>query len=137
MLIEIGRLATIWAEIEQFLILDVSALTAVDGVPTGHLRIEFRRLREEWIKSIKDKLGDRYFDKVCNPINQRLVDASESRGMVFHGTWRAVKRGSYRVEWHEQKRRLVWFSIPISLQEMRDVNSGLHKLLTDLKAARS
>lgn len=89
------------------------------------------------MKELRDKLGAATYDKKFNPLNERLVKIAEERGLLFHGTWRAGTKGRYRLEFYEQRKRLLWFSYPYTLVDLRELNSRLDKLLADLESACS
>jgi hypothetical protein len=141
LLIEIGRIATTWAYIEQELILWTSALAAQDtgGVPEEHLRTDFKRLREKWYSLARAKLDRNLVDKVLHPINSQLSRDAIWRGYVIHGRWRTFGRGKYKLLIWEQKegKGLELLEFDPTLAELRALADRSLSLLGRLeKAAR-
>src|SRR5580704_1761583 len=89
LLIQIGRVATVSAYIEQEIILWASALFAqnTDGKPIEPLRMEFGRLRQKWYGEAVKKLDKTTVDKFIQPLNMELARVWPIRGMIIHGRW--------------------------------------------------
>lgn len=134
---ELGQVTVTWAEIEQHLILHASAMTAQDtgGDPITDLRSDFKRLRELWWKEVVRRFPADDVNRVFQPLNMRLAEASKSRGDLFHGTWARAGRGSYHWQAWEQRTSLETKEATLTLSELRAFNRGLDELLRDLIAA--
>lgn len=137
LLLELGLIGVTWAAIEQHLILSVSALSSqpYGGKPTGDLRSDFRRLRERWWKEVVGVYPAKDVNKVFQPLNMRLAEASKIRGDLAHGTWNVVSRGLYNWEMWEQRKDLVFRSVHFSLAEIRTFREQLEILYDELDVA--
>ena len=137
MLQEIGRTTATWSAIEQNLLIQASAMHArdTDGWPTEYLRMDFKRLREKWWAQVAVRYPKRDVDRVFNPLNSRLADASKTRGYMMHGKWNVDSPGVYSLEWWEQKSMLNRYSMTVTLSQMRAFNQSLDALFRDLLAA--
>ena len=130
-------MALVWAQIEQSMILTVSALTAQDhdGNPTGNLRTDFKRLRDLWWAQSKLRLPKAHVDKVLHPLNTRLAEASKLRGQFMHGTFAPLGQGRFRVRIWEQRGDLDLRERVITLREVREFRIALERLRDEFEAA--
>ena len=121
LLAEIGRVAVIWAHIEQEMILHCSAMAAQDtgGKPIEYLRMDFKRLREKWYSLCKQRFDDEILDKLVHPLNSKLAPLSVERGYIIHGMWSVAGRGKYHLRIFEQKNDLDVKEAPYSLSQLR------------------
>lgn len=139
LLAEIGRIATTWAHIEQELILHASAMAAqdTDGEPVENLRSDFKRLREKWYALAVKNFLEPAVVKKMQAINMTLAARSKIRGYTMHGVWSVTKRGSYRVEWWEQRKSLEPWAQDFNLAELRHVGEEFAAILAQLCAFAS
>lgn len=119
---QIGRIATTTARIEQHFILWASALHALktSGKPTEHLRMGFQRLLNKWNIEAKKRFSPQSFNSEISPLRKDLENWWPVRNYMIHGTWSQVGR-RYRVDLWEQHKSLEHFSQTFSLTEIRSV----------------
>jgi hypothetical protein len=120
---ELGKLSVIWANIEQDLIMQTSAMCAqdTDGVPIAQLRTDFKRLREKWYDECRKRFDAKVFNKVVHPLNMQLCRFAPVRGNCIHGLWSVRGRGKYELGYFEQKGELQLFVKPYTIAELRRV----------------
>ena len=130
---ELGHIAVVWSAIEQSMLLTVSALTSQDhdGMPTGDLRSDFKRLRELWWRESAKRLPKAHVDKVLQPLNMRLATAAKIRGDLMHGTWRQANRGYYTYGLWEQRKTLEFTEVTLPLRRIREIRCMMHRLQQD------
>jgi hypothetical protein len=123
---ELGKLSVIWANIEQDMILQTSAMCAqdTDGRPIEYLRMDFKRLREKWYKECRKRFDAETFNKIVHPLNTKLAALSPERGHAIHGLWNAKKRGKYELLFFEQKQQLASYRMDYSLKQLRGLVSA-------------
>jgi hypothetical protein len=88
LLTELGRVVAIWANIEQDILMQTSALAAkaTHGVPSEFLRLDFKRLRETWFRLCRDNFDTKTFNKSVNPINVEIARLAPFRQpFMAHG----------------------------------------------------
>jgi hypothetical protein len=132
---ELGRMAVIWAEIEQNLILHASAMAAeqTDGWPREYLRLDFKRLREKWLSFTTKMFPDKKWRRIFNPLNESLVKSSRTRNFFTHGTWKYHGAGIYSLSWFEQKDDLKNYVMTTTIREIQDFNCHLESILAELE----
>lgn len=145
LLIEIGRFASTWAAVEQTV-----ALHAIELYNFKHgykkfewLRLDFKRLREKWLKICREAL-DPKFHKELELLNNRLANAATARGYALHGVWEVTKGDvwntsgangqDYLVAWFEQKTEMKRYTLPTNLDEFASQWTKLDLLRRDLLA---
>ena len=106
-----------------------------DGWPKEYLRMEFRRLREKWWKEIAARYPATEVNRIFQPLNMRLAEASTTRGYMMHGKWNVDRPGVYVLEWWEQKDALRSYRMAVTLAQMRAFNVGLETLFADIVSA--
>lgn len=108
---EIGKIVVLWATIEQDILLQTSALAAqeTDGKTTDFLRLEFKRLRQEWLKLCRKHFSTHTINTIALPLNQELARLSDQRGLIVHGRWKPKGRGKFELDLFEQKSQLTRF----------------------------
>lgn len=121
LLTELGRVVAIWANIEQDILMQTSALASktTQGVPSEFLRLDFKRLRQTWYQLCRDNFDTKTFNKTVNPINVEIVRLAPYRHEAIHGTWSVIGRGNYHLSLWEQKTTLVRRESPYSLPQLR------------------
>jgi hypothetical protein len=131
LLVQIGRIATTSAYIEQEMILWASALFSTDtaGRPIEPLRMAFGRLRQKWFEKVVKTLDKKTVDKFIRPLNKSLTHAWPARGLVIHGRWRHVSGWKYQVSYWEQKKQLEHHSHVFTLRQVREIADGLDRIL--------
>jgi hypothetical protein len=130
LLTELGRVVAIWANIEQDILMQTSALAAkaTHGVPSEFLRLDFKRLRETWFRLCRDNFDTKTFNKSVNPINVEIARLAPFRHEAIHGTWTAIGRGKYHLSLWEQKTALQRREAPYSLPQIRGLVSESFRL---------
>ena len=136
---ELGKLVVVWANIEQDLILQASAMAAeeTDGIPLEYLRMDFKRLREKWFGLCRDRFHADIFNKVVQPINMKLCDLAPLRGNAVHGLWSVKGRGKYDLSFFEQKKTLVSFHADYTLLQLRTLVSMSYDLAKEIHRFRT
>jgi len=121
--------------VEQEILLHTSAMAATDtgGVPSDHLRMDFKRLREKWFRLAKQKLPDS-FQRDIELLNDRLARRSKARGYALHGIWLNLGDCKFRVHWWEQKDHLHRYVIETDLDDVIEQANLLRSLRFDLVA---
>jgi hypothetical protein len=121
LLAEIGKVAVIWAHIEQELILHASAMASQDtgGKPVEYLRMDLKRLREKWYSLCQHRFDDEILNKIVHPLNSKLAPLSVERAHVIHGLWNVIGRGKYHLHIFEQKTGLEIKEADYSLAQLR------------------
>src|SRR5208283_4837882 len=88
-LIQIGRIATTTAYIEQEFVLWASAIYAqkTSGVPKEHLRLTFQRLLNKWHTEAVHRLPPKDVAKFIKPLRDDLSRMWPIRNYMIHGMW--------------------------------------------------
>jgi hypothetical protein len=131
LLIQIGRIATLSAYIEQEIILWTSALASQDtgGRPIEWLRMDFKRLREKWFGLAKKRNDMKTHDIFLLPLNDDLAKHWVIRRAMIHGKWFVIGRGRYEINWWEQKDMLRPWRMKSTLSGVRNFANSLFHML--------
>jgi hypothetical protein len=133
-LVQIGRVATTTAFIEQEFIIWASALYAqsTNGKPTENLRMGFGRLLNKWWAEAQKRLGAKAVNKVIRPIYEDLRTTWPKRNLIIHGTWHRERRARYRINLWEQEKSLERKQFTLTLGELRQIADAFEKTLQRL-----
>jgi hypothetical protein len=132
--IQVGRVATTTAFIEQEFILWTSALHAqsTGGKPTENLRMGFSRLLNKWWAQAQKRLDAKDVNKVVRPIYDDLREMWPTRNIIIHGTWYPQGRSRYRLNLWEQQNSLERIQLTLTLGELRRIADAFDRVLQRL-----
>lgn len=127
---EIGKTIALWAVIEQDIMLQTSALASqkTGGKPTEYLRLDFKRLRKEWLKQCRERFSEHTINTIVLPLNQEMAARSEDRGNMVHGMWQHTGRGKFRLTMFEQKDGLMHYEIDLTLKQIQQIRGATYLL---------
>jgi hypothetical protein len=135
LLVQIGRVASTSAHIEQETVLHASAMAAqrTGGAPQEFLRMNFAKLRNRWFQLCRENFAATYMEKWIDPLNRELADVWTQRGHIIHGRWKVLGRGKFEVHWYEQKHKgLEDYKVPYTLRELRSFADHLDRILREI-----
>lgn len=125
LLVQIGRIATTTAFIEQEFVLWASAIYAqkTDGVPSEALDIGFQRLLNKWHSEAVHRLPRKEVAAFIKPLRADLSAMWPVRNYMMHGMWKAAGHQRFQVSWWEQTKRngLQHYSKVFRLSEIRHI----------------
>lgn len=127
---EIGKIVALWAVIEQDIMLQTSALASFStgGKTTDYLRLEFKRLRKEWLKVCRLRFPRVTVNKIVMPLNEEMAKRAEDRGNIVHGMWTHTGRGKFRLTMFEQKGQLVRYENDLTLNQIKQIRAATYLL---------
>jgi hypothetical protein len=136
LLIQLGRIATTTAFIEQEFVLWASAIYSqkTGGHPREHLRMTFQRLLSKWHTEAAHHLDRKTLDKFIRPLRDDLNRAWPVRNAFIHGRWKRAGRYQYGVDWWEQSKEhgLRHYSYIVALSDVRRHADIFDRLLVRL-----
>jgi hypothetical protein len=133
LLIQIGRIATTTAYIEQEFVLWASAIYSVKtgGVPKEGLRMGFQRLLNKWRSEAVHGLDATTVKSFITPLMEDLTRGWPIRNRFIHGRWRHAGRLRYEVDMWEQTKEagLQHYRHIFPLREIREVADDFDGIL--------
>ena len=135
LLVQLGRIATTTAYIEQEFVLWASAIYSqrTGGRPIEHLRMSFQRLLSKWHTEAVHHLDSDTVTKFINPLRNELNKRWPVRNAFIHGQWRSKGR-LFHVDWWEQTKQtgLRHYSYTVPLSDIRAHADAFDRLLVRL-----
>ena len=104
LLVQIGRVATVSAYVEQELVIWTSALCAQEtgGNPIDDLRISFGRLLSRWEGESAKRYDQATMQSLIRPSAETLASLWRARSAIVHGRWEALGSDEFRLAYWEQ-----------------------------------
>ncbi len=94
--------------------------------------MDFKRLREKWFGETRKRFSKAVVDKVINPLNMELAEASNWRGYFLHGVWNADPKGGFVLSWWEQKTDLKRYEMRLKIEDVLTFRLALENLMAQL-----
>jgi hypothetical protein len=136
LLIQLGRIATTTAFIEQEFVLWASAIYSqkTGGHPREELRITFQRLLAKWHSEAAPRFDRKTREKFLTPLRIDLNRMWPVRNAFIHGRWKRTARYQYEIDWWEQTKKhgLRHYEYLVTLSDVRHHADIFDRLLVRL-----